>query len=190
MSASPPQHPGLDQRIAQLRRRAVHDSQNMDVREVIRLRANDACEYCLLPTTGKFEIEHIIPPRLWDDYVAGRIPSARVRRRQRGPHHIDNYAWSCPFCNRAKSGRASHNVGRDVIQFFDPRYDSWPAHFVFPMATEHIAILGVTLVGRATAGPEGLDFNAGGAEGPLVTRHVAIRRGDYPPSWARAAYGV
>lgn len=188
--SAPPQHLGLDQRIAQLRRRAAHDSQNTDVREVVRLRANDACEYCLLPTTGKFEIEHIIPPRLWDDYVAGRIRSVRLRRRRRGPHHIDNYAWSCPFCNRAKSGRASHHVGRDAIRFFDPRSDRWPDHFVFPAATGHIAILGVTLVGRVTAGPGGLDFNAGGAEVFLVTRHLVIRQGEYPPAWARSAYGV
>src|SRR5437660_1449895 len=50
-------HPGLGQRLAALRRRAVHDPHNLDVHEVVRLRANDACEYCLLPTISKFEVE-------------------------------------------------------------------------------------------------------------------------------------
>jgi len=50
---------GVQSRVAALRQRAVHDSHNADVREVVRLRANDACEYCLLPTLGKFEMEHI-----------------------------------------------------------------------------------------------------------------------------------
>lgn len=58
---SPPVHPGLKQRVAVLRHRSVHDPHNPDVREVVRLRANDAYEYCLLPTFGTFEIEHIIP---------------------------------------------------------------------------------------------------------------------------------
>jgi hypothetical protein len=48
----------------------------------------------------------------------------------------------------------------------------------------------VTEVGRTTAGPHGLHFNAGGLEGPLGTRHITILRGDYPPSWARTAYAL
>ena len=65
----------------------MHDPHNLDVREVVRLRANDACEYCLLPTISKFEVEHVVPPRLWDDYLAGRLSGVRPRRRRQGPDH-------------------------------------------------------------------------------------------------------
>lgn len=52
----------LVERLSILYRRAVHSPRNPDVRDVVRLRAGDACEYCLLPTIGHFNIEHIIPP--------------------------------------------------------------------------------------------------------------------------------
>ena len=59
---------------------------------------------------------------------------------------------------------------------------------MFPPAAGYIAIAGATPVGRATAGSDGLNFNAGGLEGPMVTRHLATQSGAYPPAWARAAY--
>ncbi len=182
--------PRIAERVAALRRRAVHDPHNADVREVVRLRAHDACEYCLLPTLGKFEVEHIIPARLWDDYVADRLPGVRPRRGRHGPHHIDNYGWACSFCNRTKGERVSLGVGRRAIRFFDPRYDHWPRHFVYPAASGYIVIAGLTPVGRVTAGPDGLDFNAGGLEGPVVPRHGAILNGSYPPAWARMCYQI
>jgi len=85
--------------------------------------------------------------------------------------YLDNFAWSCPFCNRAKGGR----VAQGRTRFFDPRHDRWPRHFMFPPATGYIVIAGATPVGHASAGPSGLDFNAGGLEGSLVTRHLAFR---------------
>ena len=182
--------PGLTQREAALRKRTVHSPGNADVRELVRLRAGDACEYCLLPVAGAFEGEHIIPSGRWDDYTAGRLQGLRPSRRRLGPDHIDNYAWSCPFCNRAKGGRVSHGTGRAGSRFFDPRRDRWPDHFVFAGATRHLIILGVTVLGAVSAGPHGLDFNRGGAEGPLVARHVAILAGTYPPAWCRVAYGI
>jgi hypothetical protein len=45
------------------------------------------------------------PPRLWDAYLAGRLLGVRPRRQRQGPDHLDNFAWSCPFCHRAKGGR-------------------------------------------------------------------------------------
>lgn len=189
-SSSLPPHPGLEERLAALRRRAIHSSRNPDVRDVVRLRAHDACEYCLLATIGRFNIEHIIPPGLWLDYIAGRLPGLAPHPERHGPHHIDNYAWSCPFCNEAKGERVSHGTGQAAVRFFDPRHDRWSDHFVFPEASGYLFILGATEVGRVTVSAHGLDFNAGGVEGPLGTRHVAILHGDYPPQWARTAYGL
>lgn len=72
------------------------------VRLAVRLRAGDSCEYCFLPTVGRFQIDHIIPPVHWAEYSAGRIRLVAPVPVRRGPHHLDNYAWSCPFCNAAK----------------------------------------------------------------------------------------
>lgn len=61
---------------------------------------------------------------------------------------------------------------------------------MFPAASGYIVIAGLTPVGRVTAGPDGLDFNAGGLEGPVVPWHTVILNGTYPPAWARTAYGL
>ena len=61
---------------------------------------------------------------------------------------------------------------------------------MFPPALGYIVIAAATPVGRATAGPDGLNFNAGGLEGPMVTRPLAILAGAYPPAWARVAYNL
>jgi len=144
--------------------------------------ANTACS----PRQASSRWSTSSPRNLWNDYIAGRLPAVRPRRRRHGPDHLDNFAWSCPFCNRAKGGR----VAQGRTRFFDPRHDRWPRHFMFPPATGYIVIAGATPVGHASAGPSGLDFNAGGLEGSLVTRHLAIQAGAYPPPWARSAYSL
>jgi hypothetical protein len=113
-----------------------------------------------------------------------------LRQDRGGPNHIDNYAWSCPFCNEAKGEQVSHGVRKSAIRFFDPRHDRWQEHFVFLPGSGYLFIVGATAIGRITAGPTGLHFNAGGLDGPLGTRHIAILRGEYPPQWARVFYGL
>jgi len=180
--------PGLAERLAILQRRAQHSPRNCDVRAAVRLRARDACEYCLFPTAGRFQIEHIIPPDLWDDYANGHLPGLSSQPDRGGPNHIDNYAWSCPFCNQRKHDRVSHRVGRRSTRFFDPRHDHWPDHFTFTIGSAHLFLEGISPEGRATE--IGLGFNESGAEGPLAWRHVTILAGAYPPDWARIAYGI
>jgi 5-methylcytosine-specific restriction endonuclease McrA len=181
-------HPGLERRIAALRRRRIHSPDNRDVRAVVRLRAHDTCEYCLLPTTGMFHVEHIIPRSLWDGYVHGRLPGVPSQPGRGGPDHIDNYAWSCPYCNGRKGERVSLDIGQRAVRFFDPRYDVWPDHFTFLAGSKYLFLDGLSPEGRATA--QGLGFNEGGTDGPLGTRHVRILDSDYPPSWARSAYDI
>jgi len=112
------------------------------------------------------------------------LPAPRADRQ--GPHHIDNYAWSCSFCNGRKKDRVT--LGRGGVRFFDPRFDYWPDHFAFLAGSEYLLIDGISPEGKATE--IGLGFNEGGAEGPLGTRHVVIVRRGYPPAWARIAYGI
>jgi hypothetical protein len=182
---------GLRGRIAALGRRDVHDPQNQDVRDVVRLRALDACEYCLMPTASNFHIEHIVARTNWSAYQRGTLRGPlrlRDRSRRATADHIANYAWSCSFCNEGKGVETMGRYGGRLVRFFDPRHDNWSDHFVFPPSSEYGVIIGVTPVGEATA--EGFGFNDGGAEGPLVARHVAVVKGVYPPAWARAAYGL
>jgi len=184
----PPPLPGLERRITALMRRAVHDQENAEVREVVRLRAHNACEYCLMTTETRFHVDHIIPPDLWDLYIIGRLASVPTRSGRNGPNHIDNYGWSCPLCNEAKGQQVVRHVGRTLACFFDPRYDHWPEHFSFFEGSDYLYVSGTSLEGRATE--LGLGLNKGDTDGPLGPRHVAIGEKRYPPRWARNAYSL
>jgi len=85
-------------RIAALNRLPQHDARDPIVRDVVRQRAADACEYCLMPTTGTFEIEHIIPKQRWNDYLTGTYPGLRRAKR---------LALSTPITSEISPGRAS-----------------------------------------------------------------------------------
>ncbi len=149
------------------------------VRQAAQLQARDLCEYCLHPTYGQFHIDHIIPAALWHDYTAGRLSGvAEPPSRRRGPDHLDNFAWACPFCNVAKSQHVAHRVGRQTIRLFDPRHDRWPDHFTF--MNNYLFVVGVTAIGVATQ--QALRFNEDGIGGPLGTRHNTIVAGLYPPA--------
>lgn len=181
-----PPHAGFQALLSELEQQPTNSPRNQRVRDAVRLRAGDACEYCLHPTSGQFHVEHIIPQGLWQDYAANRLSSVPLQPGRRGPDHISNFAWSCPFCNQGKQERVSHRLGQRAHRFFDPRHDVWPDHFVF--LHNYLIIVGVTPIGQATVA--GLSFNAGEPEGPLGTRHDTILNGRYPPEWARTAYGL
>lgn len=184
----PPAHPALARRIADLLRRSVHHRHNEEVRAVVSLRARDACEYCLQPTSAPFNVEHIIPPGRWADYIAGRLRGVPPQPGRRGPHHIDNYAWACPNCNNKKGEEVARRGTAGLVRLFDPRYDHWPEHLVFREDSRFLFIAGASSEGRA---PElALALNESGPEGPLGPRHVAIVERRYPPRWARRAYGI
>jgi len=182
-----PYPPALRVRIAALNRFSRHDPHDPLVRDVVRQRAVDACEYCLMPTNGKFEIEHIVPKRRWNDYLNNAYPGLRRAERLALPtyDHILNFAWSCSYCNDAKGGRPRPRIHTRV---FDPRFDHWPDHFAFSSTKGYIVIVGLTAVGHETVRTMG--FHAGGEEGALVERSTAIQRGLYPPSWLRIAYNL
>jgi len=150
------------------------------VRQVTRLRARNVCEYCLLPTSRQFQIDHIVPAALWPDYTANRLSTAITPiANRRGPDHLDNFAWCCPFCNEGKRQRITHRVGRHVLRLFDPRHDIWSDHLTF--MNHYLFIVGLTPIGVATQ--RALEFNVGGISGPLGTRHDSILDGHYLPPW-------
>ncbi|MFN8559538.1 MAG: HNH endonuclease [Dehalococcoidia bacterium] len=157
-----------------------HDPHDAAVRLAARLRARDACEYCLLPTTGAFHVDHVIPPSLWQDYVAGRLGGVRPVTGRRGPDHLDNFALCCPFCNVAKGRHVSARTGSRVYRLFDPRRDRWPTFFVFVHG--YLFIVGMPGIGEATE--RALRFNGPRVGGPLEP--VTMRRSSALPAGVRA----
>lgn len=104
-----------------------------ELREVVRGRAFDRCEYCHLPHQSQrmpFHVEHIIA------------------KQHGGSDDLDNLAWSCDRCNAYKGPNLSSidpHTG-DIVPLFHPRRNNWQDHF----AVEDARIEGVSPTGRAT----------------------------------------
>ena len=112
------------------------------VRQLVRQRAHDRCEYCRLPQAGapfvRFHVEHI-------------------RARQHGGGDAPgNLALACPRCNAYKGPNLSavDAANDETVPLFNPRVDHWDDHFTLVGAI----ITGRTAIGRATAAL--LDMNA------------------------------
>ena len=110
------------------------------IRELVRSRAGNRCEYCRMHQSlqgATFHVEHIVP------------------RFSGGSDDADNLAWACPSCNLHKSDR-TEVAGDDAsasVALFHPRRDCWSNHFEW----DEYAIVPTTEVGRVTA--EALDLN-------------------------------
>ena len=89
---------------------------NESLIELVRRRADNACEYCLMPQAFypvPFQIDHI------------------VSRQHAGLTLLANLALSCLHCN---SHKGPNIAGRDRITkqlaaLFNPRRHSWARHF-------------------------------------------------------------
>ena len=105
------------------------------VRQSVRQRAHERCEYCRISQAAlpwaRFHIEHI-------------------RARQHGgSDDSDNLALACRRCNYCKGPNLS-SVDPDtdeVVPLFNPRTESWNDHF----SLAEFRIVGLSNVGRATA---------------------------------------
>jgi HNH endonuclease len=128
------------------------------LRDFVRQRAGNRCEYCRLhqrhTPVFTFHIEHI-------------------RAKQHGGTDDPlNLALACNRCNRAKGPNLSSvdPVTGQLVRLFNPREDTWETHFAFQDAT----IVGRTPEGRATV--ELLKMN--GAK-RVRTRATLITRGQF-----------
>ena len=129
------------------------------LRRLVVSRANNCCEYCLMPQAAKlftFEVDHIIA------------------EKHRGATHEDNLCLSCLDCNRAKgSDFASFDPETEAVALlFNPRQDRWTEHFRLADAMIHP----LTASGRVTVFL--LHFNA---ETRLSERAALREAGRYPP---------
>ena len=105
------------------------------LRERVRQRADDRCEYCRLRQAHdpyhSFHVEHV------------------VARQHRGTDDLENLAWACHQRNLHKGtnlARVDPDMN-EVTRLFHPRRDRWEEHF----ALEGPRIAGRTAVGRTTA---------------------------------------
>jgi hypothetical protein len=104
------------------------------LRELVRRRAGNACEYCRIPQDAtpliSFHIEHI------------------VSRQHGGADTPDMLALACDRCNAYKGPNLTSidPNSNGVVSLFNPRQDTWGEHF----AVRGGYIAGLTAKGRAT----------------------------------------
>lgn len=127
-------------------------------RALVRERAGDKCEYCLLSKTHSFLSFHI-------DHI--------ISQKHGGDNLISNLAWSCPQCNYHKgSDLGTRLAGQpEIIPLFNPRLNSWGDHFIIKGGR----IVGLTDIGKATE--KLLQFNASER---LAQRQILIEANLFP----------
>jgi HNH endonuclease len=129
-----------------------------EVRERVRDRAANRCEYCTLQQAHSHlshHIEHIIA------------------RQHGGPDELDNLALACHRCNFRKGPNLT---GIDpltgvIVGLFHPRQEAWLDHFRFA----DVRVGGLTAVGRATAHVLGMNDAR-----RLDLRRELLVRGEFP----------
>lgn len=106
-----------------------------ELRDFVRRRARQRCEYCLIPQEATpyftFHVEHIIAKQHLDELDdASRL------------------AWACNRCNAYKGPNLSSvdPMTGQIVLLFNPRQDRWEDHF----ALDGGEVVGLTQVGRAT----------------------------------------
>jgi exopolyphosphatase/pppGpp-phosphohydrolase len=125
------------------------------LRQRIRQRAKECCEYCLYPQ-GETAISHQID---------------HVRAKQHGgTDDEENLCLCCAICNRYKGPNLSSidPETQDIVLLFNPRKQVWPQHF----RLDEERIVGLTPEGRATVFL--LQFNS---EQRLLERRLLVALG-------------
>lgn len=104
------------------------------LRQLVRQRAGDRCEYCRIPQNAlawaTFHIEHI------------------CARQHGGATDAHNLALACRRCNLHKGPNLSSVDPKSggLVRLFNPRADKWNEHF----ALDELHIVGISEIGRAT----------------------------------------
>lgn len=103
------------------------------LRGAVRRRASRRCEYCRRPEGIDYFGHHV-------DHI--------IAQKHGGTSDLDNLAWACAFCNRAKgTDLASYDRdARTVVLLYNPRTQHWQDHFKM----DGLTIIGITPVGKVT----------------------------------------
>ncbi len=130
------------------------------LRNLVRVRANERCEYCLIPD------QFTLAPH-WIDHS--------VAEKHGGQTEEGNLALCCALCNQHKGSDLASidpETGQ-ITPLFHPRRDSWSAHF--RVVGAHIEPL--TPVGRVTV--RLLQRNH---PDRIAERELLVRLGAFPPA--------
>lgn len=132
-----------------------------ELRRLVAERAQDCCEYCRLQarfSADSFTIDHILP------------------LAQSGRTVAENLALCCNGCNQHKSTKTSaiDPVTEQLATLFNPRQQSWEAHFAW--SDDFTLIVGLTPTGRASV--EALRLNRTGL---VNLRRAFFAIGEHPP---------
>lgn len=100
---------------------------------LIRRRAEDRCEYCLIPAVyypAPFQINHVIA------------------RQHAGLTVMANLAFSCLHCNSHKGPNLAgiDPITRKLTPLFNPRRHKWKRHFRW----NNVLLVGQTPIGRTS----------------------------------------
>jgi hypothetical protein len=130
-----------------------------EVREQVRRRARDACEYCRLPQKAT-----VVPHQV--DHIIGK--------QHHGQDDPANLCLCCIRCNLKKGPNiASIDPGTgQVVALFHPRIQVWHSHFLLNLDG---ILAGVTAEGRATVRLLGMNEE----ERPRL-RILLMKQGMYP----------
>ena len=129
------------------------------LRQAVRHRADNCCEYCRLPEAFSFiqpfQIEHV------------------VARKHHGPTTLANLALACARCNLHKGTdlTAIDPLTRRVVSLFHPRRMKWSRHFRWD---------GPVLVGRTPTGRATIELLQVDHEDRLALRQDLIEEGLLP----------
>jgi hypothetical protein len=126
--------------------------------QLVRGRAGNRCEYCLLPQSAsalRFHVEHI------------------VARQHGGGDGPANLALACPECNLRK-GTNLTGIDPDsgvLTRLYNPRQDAWGEQFIMQGAR----VAGRTAMGRTTEWLLGMN-----SEERVRLRELLLHLGLYP----------
>lgn len=132
------------------------------VRQRVRQRAGNRCEYCLSHqdyTMGRLQIDHLKP------IAKGGLDAE------------ENLCLACELCNQykwTKTDGIDPQTGETML-LFNPRQQNWRNHFAW--SEDETEIVGLTQCGRATV--TALRFNNNLA---VTVRRNWIRAGWHPPT--------
>ncbi|MGD2179549.1 HNH endonuclease [Lusitaniella coriacea] len=132
------------------------------VRQQVRQRAENRCEYCLSAqdyVMGKLQIDHIQPK------VKG------------GSDERENLCLACELCNQHKWTKTEDldPQTREIASLFNPRQQNWQEHFAW--SEDATQIMGLTACGRATV----IALKLNNALAVMVRRNW-VRAGWHPPT--------
>lgn len=130
------------------------------LRNLVRERAGDCCEYCHIRQDQdpffSFAIDHVIA------------------RQHGGKTEPENLCLSCYRCNSHKGPNIASidRETREMVRLFHPRRDDWSFHFEWRGAL----LVGRTPIGRATVALLSINH-----PDHVLLRELLIEEGVFPP---------